>query len=248
MSIKLYANFLGRDSAITCSQSVDPDYPLTRLVDEKRDTAAKGLSASNQYIQFSIDLTAPPCDYFFIDQGHNLAGATVQLKGSATPGFESPDTIFTQVVSGDDAIFKYFTQETYKYYRLYLSNLGAAWSIFGVYFGKSQSLTKYPLAPARPDTIRTEKTVERYQTGRKKVTVHYTEHRIDYEWKRISPADWVFFAALEADTSYLSAPFWLIWEDQHAAPVLFISADDKLDWNYVDGVNRSVKLSAEEYL
>ncbi len=56
MALRLFANFLGRDSAITASEAVDPDYPLANLVDEARDTCAKGTVSINQYVQFDIDL------------------------------------------------------------------------------------------------------------------------------------------------------------------------------------------------
>lgn len=246
--ITLFANFLGRVSAITSSQSADPDYPLSHLVDELRDTCARTQSAANQYIQFGISLTAPPCDYFFIDRGHNLNGATVRLVGSANSGFDPIEEIFSMAVSGDGTIFKYFTQETYKYYRLYLESLSAAPSLFGVYFGKSAGLEKYPAGPCRPDTVRSDKTLERYPGGRKKMTVNYTEHRIDYEWPRIGPDHWAWFAGLEEETEHLTKPFWLMWEGHHAEPVFFISEDDKLDWVYVNGIYRRVRLSAEESL
>ncbi len=246
--ILLYANFLGRVAAITASAQADPDYPLANLVDEARDTCARTLSTANQHIQFDIALSAPPCDYFFIDRGHNLAGATVRLVGSGTQDFASPDQIFSLTASGDSAIFRTFTQETYQYYRLYLESLSAAPSIFGVYFGKSASLEKYPAGPCRPDIVRSEKTLERFESGRKRLTVHYSEHRIDYEWPRISPAQWSWFETLERETEHLTRPFWLKWENQHAEPVFFISEDDRLDWQFVDGLNKSVKLSAEEYL
>ncbi len=42
MAIKIFTNILGRDSAITASEAVDTVYPLANLVDEARDTCAKG--------------------------------------------------------------------------------------------------------------------------------------------------------------------------------------------------------------
>lgn len=246
--IKLFANFLGRDSALTCSEAVDADYPLANLVDEARDTAAKGTVSTNQYVQFDINLSTPPCDFFFLDRGHNLDGATIRWVGSTDQAFTSPDEIFSQVISGDGAVFKTFSQESYEYYRLYLESLPAVWSIFGVYFGASASLSKYPTAPCRPDTVRAEKILEKYASGRKKVTVFYTEHAIEYLWPLVKADLWTWFSTLETETVNLTRPFWLQWTGHHSEPVFFISEDDRLDWEFVNGVDRRVILRAEEYL
>lgn len=246
--IKLYANFLGRISALTCSEAVDPDYPLTRLVDEARDTAAMGTVSSDQYIQFDIDASSPPCDFFFLDRGHNLNGATIRWVGSANQAFTSPVQVFTHTVSGDGTIFKTFSQKTYGYYRLYLESLSAVWSLFGVYFGAVANLSKYPAAPCRPDTVRKEKIFEKYLTGAKKATVLYEEHEIDYEWPLVKADQWAWFATLESETDRLARPFWLQWENHHSEPVFFISEDDRLDWAFVNGVDRRVRLTAGEHL
>lgn len=246
-----FSNFLGRNSAVSASEAADPDYPPANLLDELRDTRALMSNDNDQYIQFDINLVTRPCDYFFLDRGHNLAGAAVHLEGCNNPDFPpgSVTTLFTVAsVQNDSAIIQRFDQATFASYRLYLQNLVEPPSLFGVYFGKSQSLGKYPSGPCRPDTIRAEKEVLRFQSGRKRVQVYYTEHRIDYEWPRIKPTDWPWFAALELETDHLTRPFWLQWEGHHAEPVLLISEDDTLDWEYVNGTDRRVKLSAEEYL
>ena len=102
MAILLFANFLGRDSAITASEAVDPDYPLANLVDEVQDTCAKGTVSINQYVQFDIDLSTPPCDYFFLVRGHNLNGATIRWVGSDSQDFGTSAELFNQAVSGAD--------------------------------------------------------------------------------------------------------------------------------------------------
>ncbi len=246
--IKLFANFLGRNSALTCSQAVDTDYPLARLVDEARDTASMGTVSTNQYIQFDIDLSTPPCDYFFLDRGHNLDGATIRWVGAADQAFTVPDEIFSHAVSGDGAVFKTFSTETYQHYRLYLESLSVPWSLFGVYFGASASLSKYPAAPCRPNTVRVEKEIERVASGGKRVHVYYQERSIEYEWPLVKAVHWPWFETLETETEHLARPFWLQWVDHHSEPIFFISEDDRLDWEFVNGVDKRVSLRAEEYL
>jgi len=114
-----------------------------------------------------------------------------------------------------------------------------------VYFGKSAILSKYPKGLARPDGIRVDKSIERFETGRKKVRVNYTKHRIDYEWPIIKPEHWPWFSTLETETEHLARPFWLQWEGQHAEPVFFISEDEALDWEYINGIDRRIDLKAE---
>jgi len=91
MSVILFSNFLGRNSALSASEAVDPDYPLANLVDEKRDTPAKGTVSTNQYVQFDISLSTPPCDFFILDRGHNPLEAIDQSgirdqRGAVQPG------------------------------------------------------------------------------------------------------------------------------------------------------------------
>lgn len=142
---------------LSASQSVDPDYPLANLVDEARDACARIQSSANQYIQFDINAGDPPCNFFFIDRGHNLNGATVRLVGSDESDFDPSEQLFSVIINGDSAIFKLFDQETCEYFSLHLENLSANPSIFEIYFGESASMSKYPIGPCWPNILRAEK-------------------------------------------------------------------------------------------
>ena len=95
MALILFTNFLGRDSAITASEAVVPDYPLANLVDEARDTCAKGTVSNNQYIQFDIDLSTPPCDFFFLDRGHQSKTSLIPTP----PKVQRPNPLWIRPLS-----------------------------------------------------------------------------------------------------------------------------------------------------
>lgn len=119
-------------TATLSRSSENPGYPIANVQDTKILRAFRTLSASGEWIKISTTITASR----FAILGHNLSSAVViTLQGNNTDVWTAPS--FEETIAWKDGIILHkFTEATYNYWRLVITDSGRSYiSIGELYIG-----------------------------------------------------------------------------------------------------------------
>lgn len=128
---KMYDNRIMTSTLVSSSQAID--YPLENLKDTRLAKAYRTTGNSNEWVKVLNSVTASRCAIM----GHNLTSAAViRLQGNATDVWTSP--AFNEIVSWKEGVIIHkFTETTYAYWRLLITDPARTYiSLGGLFLGK----------------------------------------------------------------------------------------------------------------
>lgn len=130
------------------SSAVAAGFPLARLLDDQTKRLFKfNAAAANQHV--TVDQTAAPleCDNLTIPAGHNLGGATLEVRSSADPA-SWPGTLKAtlNIAAGSALTFRDFSAFTADHIRIQIVTSGQ-WQFGELILSKLHAFTLGPKPP-----------------------------------------------------------------------------------------------------
>jgi len=203
------------DATITSSGEAT-GFPDDNVTDWKDYTLWTGDSAQSHWLK--ADAGSQVTANCFAIAGHNLntEGVTrISLDGS------NDDAAWTEIVAdfappnGDDTIARFFTQETWRYWRLDIdNNAGGAYDPeIGIwYVGNYLELPRAPRTPHDPDHINDKSNIAVGGQGhRLGVTLDYSQRKFNYN-TNLATQTFITNSWLPFRTSYRNSNFVWCWD------------------------------------
>ncbi len=114
----LYNNLIW-DSTVT-NTNANANYPIANIKDSRLSKYYRSVNDNDMY--FVIDTGSAVALTYFAIMSHNISsGATLTLEANATDVWTTP-SFTTTLTHGDGIILENFTEQSYRYYRLTVSD------------------------------------------------------------------------------------------------------------------------------
>lgn len=119
------------DSATLTPSQENPLYPVENVQEAHSQKVWKGLDATENIV---IDLGSAQAVSCIGIAGHNFtSGATITLEGNSSDSWGAP--AFSETVTVYDTVLHFFTESTYRYWRLVVADTGVVVTIGRVFLG-----------------------------------------------------------------------------------------------------------------
>ena len=141
MSIKFLSNNLTTSAVVTAS-TVNAQYPVTNLTDDRRTKTFRSTSNSDNIV-FDFG-TAEECDYFaVVDNWQNGFGVTsIVIEANATNSWGSPSFTTTAILDNlfGVSIKSFASAQSYRFWRVVLTSTLGYCEIANLFIGKAISI------------------------------------------------------------------------------------------------------------
>lgn len=177
------------------------------LVDDRGGMITRLATGTNNYIQLDRLSASTNINKLFIPAGHELGGCTIRLESDDNSGFASPTTMLaaTAIPAGSAAINYDVTASGERYVRLTMETNGT-WGLGELYLSQQRTLVRGP-EPGWSDRYVYPAEIFAKRTGARPAAEFGTRLRsLEFSFRRIEPADFAFWAALES-TVGITRPF-----------------------------------------
>lgn len=207
------------------SSAVAAGFPLARLLDDQTKRLFKfNAAAANQHV--TVDQTAAPleCDNLTIPAGHNLGGATLEVRSSADPASWPGTLRATKTVSAGSAlIWRDFSAFTADHIRVQIVTSGQ-WQFGELVLSNLNAFTLGP-KPRFVDSIVSNFGQARMLSGEVFRNIRGSAQRvIEIEWTRLDSTVQADIDAIASDTQngvlpiYIGSPY----DDKVRLPVRIV--------------------------
>lgn len=222
------------DCTVTYDSVEDAIYKAQYVANRSRLSKFVGEDTTPQHIVFDYG-AAVSVDTFVLDRNFVITGASSQLLLQYSDNNVDWTTLLTLTKAGDLAtasipVWKIFTAESHRYWRLRMTGLTAAPTIYSVWLGTRLQLTMGPYGAFDPWAEVSEDVELTNPSGVTQMVHRYSKRTHHSEWRNLIDSQATFLNTWWTQARKQGKPWWfLMWPGSLSGdpttyqPVLFVS-------------------------
>lgn len=222
------------DCSVSYDATEDAIYKAQYVANRSRLSKFTGADTTPQHIVFDYG-SAVSVDTFVLDREFVITGGSSQLLLQYSDNGADWTSLITLTKAGDLAdnsipVWKTFTAESHRYWRLRLTGLTAAPTIYNAWLGTRIQMTTGPYGPFDPWAEESADNLTRTPGGAAQVSHRYSKRTHRSEWRTLIDSQAALLTTWWTQARKYGRPWWwLMWPDSYSSnttlyqPVMFVS-------------------------